>query len=87
MTHSAHEIESWLVARASTVTGVSPSEIDVNESLLRLGLDSVAVIALAAELEKWLGYRFHENPLDAHPSIAGLSRFLAEQLAEEKHSG
>src|SRR5438874_3187723 len=43
------------------------------------GLDSIALIALAADLEKWLGYQFRENLLETHPTIEDLSWFLAEQ--------
>jgi acyl carrier protein len=83
MTPSAREIEDWLVARVGGLTGLGPQEIDVNESLLRSGLDSVAVAALAADLEAWLGYRFRHNPLEEHPTIASLARFLAEQVARD----
>jgi acyl carrier protein len=49
-----------------------------------LGLDSVALVTLAFDLEKWLGYRFRSNPLNDHPTIAALSRFLAQQAADAK---
>ena len=81
MTPSAEEIQDWIAARVSSVTGVAPQEIDVREPLPRYGLDSVAVVALVADLETWLGYRFRENPLDEHPTVESLARFLAEQTA------
>ena len=81
MSRSEQEIQDWIVARVSGLTGLAPAEIDVHEPLLRFGLDSVAVVALVAELEEWLGYRFRENPLDEHPTIAALARFLAGQVA------
>jgi myxalamid-type polyketide synthase MxaF len=83
MTRSVQEIQDWIVARVAALTGVPAGEIDVRESLLRYGLDSVAVVALAADLETWLGYRFRENPFDAHPTVADLARFLAEQTAQD----
>jgi acyl carrier protein len=78
---SAPEIQDWLVARVSALAEVPPDEVDVRAPLTRHGLDSVALVALAADLEKWLGYRFRENPLDAHPTIEALARFLAEEVA------
>jgi acyl carrier protein len=81
MSHSAQEIEAWLVARVSGLTGLPPADIDPGEPLLRHGLDSVAVVALVAELEAWLGYRFRENPLETYPTIAALAQFLAQQTA------
>jgi myxalamid-type polyketide synthase MxaE and MxaD len=79
---SRQEIQDWIVSRVSALTGVPAREIEVDKPLLRCGLDSVAVVALAADLETWLGYRFHENPLDEHPTIEALARFLAEQVAD-----
>jgi acyl carrier protein len=84
MTASAQEIQDWLVARISTLTGVAPADVDVRAPLTRHGLDSVALVALAADLEKWLGHRFRENPLDAHPTIEALARFLADQVAAQE---
>jgi phthiocerol/phenolphthiocerol synthesis type-I polyketide synthase D len=80
MSRSAQEITDWLVARVSDLTGLPPEEIDVQAPLSRSGLDSVAVVALASDLETWLGYRFHANPLEDHPTIASLASFLAEQV-------
>jgi acyl carrier protein len=81
MSRSAQEIQDWLVARISSLTGTAPSQIHVREPLLRYGLDSVATVALVTDLEAWLDYRFHANPLDDHPTIAGLAQYLAAQTA------
>jgi acyl carrier protein len=79
MTHSAQEIQDRLVAHLSRLTGLPPREIDVTEPYRRYGLDSVAVVTLVADLESWLGCRFRENPLEEHPTIESLARFLAQQ--------
>jgi acyl carrier protein len=84
---SAAEIEAWVVARVSRLSGVAPAEVDVRAPLSRHGLDSVALIALAADMEKWLGYRFRSNPLEAHPTIESLARFLAAEVAKGKGGG
>ena len=81
MTRSAQEIQDWLVARLSRATGLPPQEIDVRQPLLSYGLDSMAVLALTADLGKWLGYRFEEDPLDEYPTIDALAAFLAEETA------
>jgi acyl carrier protein len=86
MTPTADEIQSWIVARVSDLTELPPGEVDVRAPLTSHGVDSVALIALASDLEKWLGYRFRENPLEAHPTIESLSRFLAERVAKENHT-
>ena len=87
MTPTAGEIETWMVARVAALTGVPPHAVDTCAPLTRNGLDSVALIALAADLEKWLGYRFRANPLEAHPTIESLARFLAAEVARGKGAG
>jgi acyl carrier protein len=79
--YSAREIQDWLVARVSHMTGVPQQQIDVRQPLLAYGLDSMAVLALTTDLGQWLGYRFHENPFDDYPTIEALAAFLAEQTA------
>ena len=46
-----------------------------------------SVNTLIADLEKWLGYRFRDNPLDRYPTIAALSRFLAAETADDGPGG
>ena len=79
LTPTAQEIEAWIITRISQAVNISPSDVDVRVPLTRYGLDSVAMIALAADLEKWLNYRFRENPLDAQSTIESLARYLAER--------
>jgi acyl carrier protein len=80
MSLSAEEIRTWLKTRVSNLTGAPPETINENEPLLRLGLDSVGVVTLAADLETWAKYRFRENPLEQYPSIAALAEFVAGEL-------
>ena len=81
MSRTADEIERWLVERVGVLTGVPADEVDPAAPLARHGLDSVAAITVVADLEKWLGYRFREYPLERYPTIAALARFLAEETA------
>jgi acyl carrier protein len=81
---SVEAIQTWIVARVSHRTGVPSAEVDVRAPLTRHGLDSVALITLAADLEKWLGYRFRENPLNAASTIESLARFLAGEVAKNR---
>ena len=79
MSRTADEIEGWLIERVAVLTGVPADEVDPAAPLARHGLDSVAAITVVADVEKWLGYRFRENPLERYPTIAALARFLAEE--------
>jgi acyl carrier protein len=67
--------------RLSRLTGVPAPELDPREPIRRYGLDSVALVAFATDLEEWLGYRFHGNPLDEHPTLESLAAFLAKETA------
>ncbi len=79
MNRSAQEIQDWLVHRISSLTGLAPEAIDVDEPYYRHGLDSVSMVLIFTDLETWLGRRFHENPLLEHPTIASLAHFLADK--------
>jgi acyl carrier protein len=70
---SAQEIRDWHLDRVSRATGFPLHDIDAERPLLRYGLDSVAVVTLAAGLETWPGCRFHENPLDEQPTNVSLA--------------
>jgi acyl carrier protein len=82
VTPTAAEIQAWIVAQVSRATALPAAEIDAQAPFTRYGLDSVAVILLAADLEKWLDYRFRKNPLGEHPTIEALARFLAEEVGK-----
>jgi acyl carrier protein len=82
VSRSAREIQEWMADRLSRLTGVAPQEMDPREPIRRYGLDSVALVAFAMDLEEWLGYRFRGNPLDDHPTMEALAAFLAEETAK-----
>lgn len=83
MSRTSSEIQGWVVARVAALSGLPPADIDPDAPLTRHGLDSVAVISLVSDLERWAGYRFRENPLDRHPTIRAVSDYLAERLAAD----
>jgi acyl carrier protein len=82
VSRSAREIQEWMTGRLSRLTGVAPQEMNPREPIRRYGLDSVALVAFATDLEEWLGYRFRGNPLDDHPTMEALAAFLAEETAK-----
>lgn len=84
MTPTAEEIQNWIVARISALTGLPREQIDPKEDMFRYGLDSIAVLKVATDLENWLGFRFKENPVEAFFTISDLARYLAEQVASCK---
>jgi acyl carrier protein len=82
VSRSAEEIRDWMIDRLSRLLRIAPGELDPREPIVRYGLDSVTLVAFAGDLEEWLGYRFHGNPLEDHPTIEALAAFLAAETAK-----
>ena len=72
---AAADIERWLIERLAAELKLPPERIDRDQPIAAYGVDSMQVVALLAQLEDWLGFRFSSNPLDDHPTIAALSAF------------
>lgn len=81
---TADEIRDWIVAQVAQRLGVEPQAVNVDESLVAHGLDSMQFVVLVGELEDWLGCRFADNPLVRYPSASALSVFLARELGAGK---
>jgi acyl carrier protein len=81
---SAAEIRDWLVNKLSDAQGVGPEEVRLDEPLISMGLDSMKFVVLVGELEQWLGCKFTDNPMVAHPTINAISNYLADQLGRGK---
>lgn len=84
MSRTAPEIERWMVERVALLMDLPSARIDTRAPLVRQGLDSIGLVALTADLETWLGYRFSKNPLEDYPSIETLANFLAGELAQSR---
>jgi acyl transferase domain-containing protein/acyl-CoA synthetase (AMP-forming)/AMP-acid ligase II len=70
-------IESWLVRRLARETERSPERISRDMPFAQLGVDSVAAVALTAELSEWLGAKVEDTAPWDHPTIARLASHLA----------
>ena len=71
------EIERWLVAKISSLSGIKIEDIELQEPFAYYGLDSVAAVSLSGELEDWLGKKLSPTLVYDYPSIAALARHLA----------
>lgn len=83
MSRSAQQIQDWMTNRLSQLLGATPREIDPHEPIRRYGLDSVTLVAFISDLEEWLGYRFHSNPLTEDSTLETLAAFLAKQTSAD----
>ncbi|KAH3722557.1 AMP-binding protein [Pelomyxa schiedti] len=71
----ALEIAEWLARRVSIKLG--GGDVDLQAPFFTLGLTSASVIALAAELEAWIGAKLTPTLLFEYPNIEQLSQYLA----------
>ena len=69
-------VRDWLIQRFAQQLNMPPASIDVERPFAAYGLDSVAMLAMAADLEKWLGRRVSPTELYSTPTIATLARHL-----------
>jgi polyketide synthase 13 len=74
------EIRNWLVDRLCNQMHIPRQNIDLDQPIERLGIDSLQFVVLVGELEEWLGTRFTENPLARYSSINAVSRYLAHPV-------
>jgi acyl carrier protein len=75
--HSSRAIQDWIVAWVAKEAKVSPTEVDVREPFVNLGLSSRQAVILSGELEDWLGRRLPASLVWDHPTIEKLADHLA----------
>jgi phthiocerol/phenolphthiocerol synthesis type-I polyketide synthase C len=77
---SVDEVRVWLAARIAADVGLEPSQVDGRLSFSSYGLDSAKTVALAGDIEAWLGrvvsptLMFEFSTIDAMPSTARVPR-------------
>lgn len=71
------DIRAWLTARFAQRLGCAPAAIDPRASMAQYGLDSIAAVELAAELEGVLGSAVAPTVFYDYPTIDGLARHLS----------
>lgn len=71
------EIQDWISAAIAQVIKVAVSDIDINISFERYGLDSEAAVELTGDLERWLHRKLPPTLLYDYPTIRSVSAYLA----------
>ena len=79
---SATQIETWLLQRLRERLGPEAEEIDPRLPFSYYGLDSLDAVALASELENWLGVPVAPDLAWDYPTAHAVSVFLAETQLE-----
>jgi len=72
------DVTGWLVSQIARELHLDPAAIDVNKPIAVLGLDSLTVATLTADLEDHFGRSLPETLLRHDVTIATLSRIVAE---------
>ncbi|GGO54804.1 acyl carrier protein [Streptomyces lasiicapitis] len=77
------ELQSWLVERVGEYVPDLDEKVDPNQELGEYGLDSVAVVAFAADVEDWLGIRVEPSAVWDHPTVTQLAKFLLTEREQQ----
>lgn len=76
MSESPPPIDEFLCQRISEILDLERESIDANATYKQLGLDSMTLIGVAGEIEKYYGLKVEPEALYDHPSISTLSEHL-----------
>ncbi|MEU4794394.1 acyl carrier protein [Streptomyces sp. NPDC023327] len=81
--HTAESLSAWLIDCVADHLERPAAGIDTGVPLSDYGLDSVYVLAVAAELEDHLDISLDPTVMWHNPTIDGLSKALVEELAAQ----
>ena len=74
------EVERWIRQHLAAALDVTPEEINPQAKFKSLGLDSVVIVELAADLEEWLHVTLSPTLFYDHPTLEMLLNYLKTQL-------
>ncbi|WP_282689675.1 MULTISPECIES: acyl carrier protein [unclassified Streptomyces] len=75
------QLQDWLVDRVAEYLPELAEPVDPHRELGEYGLDSIAVVAFAADVEERLGTDVDPTAIWDHPTVAQLAEHLAGELA------
>lgn len=78
------ELERWLVERVGEYVPDLDAAVDPQQELGEYGLDSVAVVAFAADVEDWLGIQVEPTAVWDHPTVARLATYLLAEREQQR---
>jgi acyl carrier protein len=87
MTRSQDEIEAWLIERLRAYLGADAPTIEPHLPFSYYGLDSLDAVAMAAELETWLGEPIAPDIAWDYPTVSAVAAYLASEGTEALDPG
>jgi acyl-CoA synthetase (AMP-forming)/AMP-acid ligase II/acyl carrier protein len=76
----ATEIEAWMLALLADRVDGGAEQLSPDATFTQLGMDSLTAIELSVEFERVLCLRLPPGAAWSHPTPAGLSRYMADEL-------
>lgn len=81
---SETEIVGWLREKVAKETQKALSDISLETPFASLGLDSIVIVTLAADLEEWLNISLDPTVFWEYPTIHQLTEWIvAEKLGSQ----
>ena len=75
-------IHAWMVVRLSDELNVAPAEIDVHESLLNYGLNSIVAFTLTGELADLVGRELPATLFWDFPTVEAVGTYLISEIKD-----
>jgi len=80
---TAGEVEAWLTERISARMRIPRSRVHGATPFVEFGMSSVDALAIAGDLERWLGRPLSPTAIYNYPTISTLARWLAPPSGDE----
>jgi acyl carrier protein len=76
-------IRTWLVGTLARRLGIAAGKIDASQPFTEIGLDSMELVALSAELSSFVRKALPETLVWDYPTVDALAHHLASMCAGE----
>ncbi len=75
------EVAAWLAGKMAAHLGIAPGRVDHRATFASFGLGSLQAVALAGELETWLGRSLAPTLAYEYPTIEALAAYLSGETS------
>jgi acyl carrier protein len=79
---TATEVEAWLTERIAARLHLCRAQVQATTPFVEFGMGSLDAVAIAGDLERWLGRTLSPTAIYNYPTISALARWLANEPAD-----